>query len=81
MDTCDGSAGEGPDMGMNETSMAFVHDEIGRAVGPPAVLGGRSPCAAGPDGLVDQGDGTMTMVPCAWFKTACLTVPGPCMLG
>jgi glutamate dehydrogenase (NAD(P)+) len=30
----------GPDMGTNETSMAYVHDEIGRAVGLPAVLGG-----------------------------------------
>jgi len=30
----------GPDMGTNETSMAVVHDEIGRAVGLPAVLGG-----------------------------------------
>lgn len=30
----------GPDMGTTETSMAFVHDEIGRAVGLPAVLGG-----------------------------------------
>jgi glutamate dehydrogenase (NAD(P)+) len=30
----------GPDMGTNETSMAFVRDEIGRAVGLPAVLGG-----------------------------------------
>ena len=30
----------GPDMGTSETSMAFVHDEIGRAVGHPAVLGG-----------------------------------------
>jgi len=30
----------GPDMGTSETSMAFVHDEIGRAVGLPAVLGG-----------------------------------------
>ena len=27
-------------MGTNETSMAYVHDEIGRAVGLPAVLGG-----------------------------------------
>ena len=23
----------------------------------------------------------MAMVPCAWFRTACLTVPGPCRLG
>jgi len=30
----------GPDMGTNETSMAYVHDEIGRAVGLPSVLGG-----------------------------------------
>ncbi len=30
----------GPDMGTSETSMAYVHDEIGRAVGLPAVLGG-----------------------------------------
>jgi glutamate dehydrogenase/leucine dehydrogenase len=30
----------GPDMGTTETSMAYVHDEIGRAVGLPAVLGG-----------------------------------------
>ncbi len=30
----------GPDMGTGETSMAYVHDEIGRAVGLPAVLGG-----------------------------------------
>jgi glutamate dehydrogenase (NAD(P)+) len=30
----------GPDMGTSETSMAYVHDEIGRALGLPAVLGG-----------------------------------------
>ncbi len=30
----------GPDMGTKETSMAYVRDEIGRAVGLPAVLGG-----------------------------------------
>ncbi len=30
----------GPDMGTSETSMAYVHDEIGRAVGLPGVLGG-----------------------------------------
>jgi len=30
----------GPDMGTSETSMAYVYDEIGRAVGLPAVLGG-----------------------------------------
>lgn len=30
----------GPDMGTDETSMAYVRDEIGRAVGLPAVLGG-----------------------------------------
>ena len=30
----------GPDMGTSETSMAYVHDEIGRAIGLPAVLGG-----------------------------------------
>lgn len=30
----------GPDMGTDETSMAWVHDEIGRAVGLPAALGG-----------------------------------------
>jgi glutamate dehydrogenase (NAD(P)+) len=30
----------GPDMGTNETCMAYVHDEIGRAVGLPAELGG-----------------------------------------
>lgn len=30
----------GPDMGTDETAMAWVHDEIGRAVGLPAVLGG-----------------------------------------
>jgi glutamate dehydrogenase (NAD(P)+) len=30
----------GPDMGTTETSMAYVHDEIGRSVGLPAVLGG-----------------------------------------
>jgi glutamate dehydrogenase (NAD(P)+) len=30
----------GPDMGTNEISMAYVQDEIGRAVGLPAVLGG-----------------------------------------
>lgn len=30
----------GPDMGTSETSMGYVHDEIGRAVGLPAVLGG-----------------------------------------
>jgi len=32
----------GPDMGTSETSMAYVQDEIGRAVGLPAVLGGVS---------------------------------------
>jgi glutamate dehydrogenase (NAD(P)+) len=30
----------GPDMGTDEASMAWVHDEIGRAVGLPRVLGG-----------------------------------------
>jgi glutamate dehydrogenase (NAD(P)+) len=30
----------GPDMGTSERSMAYVHDEIGRAVGLPSVLGG-----------------------------------------
>jgi glutamate dehydrogenase (NAD(P)+) len=30
----------GPDMGTNETAMAWVKDEIGRAVGLPAELGG-----------------------------------------
>jgi len=30
----------GPDMGTDETAMAWVHDEIGRGVGLPAVLGG-----------------------------------------
>jgi glutamate dehydrogenase/leucine dehydrogenase len=30
----------GPDMGTDETAMAWVHDEIGRAVGLPEVLGG-----------------------------------------
>jgi glutamate dehydrogenase/leucine dehydrogenase len=30
----------GPDMGTDETCMAWVHDEIGRCVGLPAVLGG-----------------------------------------
>jgi len=30
----------GPDMGTNEVCMAWVHDEIGRAVGLPRVIGG-----------------------------------------
>lgn len=30
----------GPDMGTNETCMAWVHDEIGRALGLPVALGG-----------------------------------------
>lgn len=30
----------GPDMGTDETCMAWIHDEIGRAAGLPAVLGG-----------------------------------------
>ncbi len=30
----------GPDMGTDEACMAWLHDEIGRAVGLPAVLGG-----------------------------------------
>ena len=30
----------GPDMGTDETCMAWVHDEIGRSVGLPRVLGG-----------------------------------------
>jgi glutamate dehydrogenase/leucine dehydrogenase len=30
----------GPDMGTDETCMAWVHDEIGRAVGLPRVIGG-----------------------------------------
>jgi glutamate dehydrogenase (NAD(P)+) len=30
----------GPDMGTTEASMAQIHDEIGRAVGLPAVMGG-----------------------------------------
>lgn len=30
----------GPDMGSDETCMGWIHDEIGRAVGRPAALGG-----------------------------------------
>jgi len=30
----------GPDMGTDETAMAWIHDEIGRSVGLPRVLGG-----------------------------------------
>lgn len=30
----------GPDMGIDETCMAYLHDEIGRVVGLPKVLGG-----------------------------------------
>lgn len=30
----------GPDMGTDETAMSWVHDEVGRAVGLPAELGG-----------------------------------------
>jgi len=30
----------GPDMGTNETAMAWIHDETGRAVGLPQALGG-----------------------------------------
>lgn len=30
----------GPDMGTDETCMAWVHDEIGRCIGLPSVLGG-----------------------------------------
>jgi glutamate dehydrogenase (NAD(P)+) len=30
----------GPDMGTDEAAMAWIHDEIGRSVGLPAVLGG-----------------------------------------
>jgi glutamate dehydrogenase (NAD(P)+) len=30
----------GPDMGCNETSMAWIHDEIGRSVGLPEEIGG-----------------------------------------
>ena len=30
----------GPDMGTDETAMAWVHDETGRSVGLPAVIGG-----------------------------------------
>ncbi|GAB4393099.1 MAG: Glu/Leu/Phe/Val dehydrogenase [Kiloniellaceae bacterium] len=30
----------GPDMGTDETCMAWVHDEVGRSVGLPAALGG-----------------------------------------
>jgi len=30
----------GPDMGTNETCMAWAQDEIGRSVGPPAAIGG-----------------------------------------
>lgn len=30
----------GPDMGTDESCMAYIHDEIGRAVGLPRVLGG-----------------------------------------
>lgn len=30
----------GPDMGTDETCMAYIHDEIGRAVGLPKILGG-----------------------------------------
>jgi glutamate dehydrogenase/leucine dehydrogenase len=35
-----GSYIPGPDMGTDETCMAVIHDEIGRAVGLPRVLGG-----------------------------------------
>ncbi len=30
----------GPDMGTDETCMAWIHDQIGRAIGLPSVLGG-----------------------------------------
>jgi glutamate dehydrogenase/leucine dehydrogenase len=30
----------GPDMGTDETAMAWIHDEIGRAIGLPSVIGG-----------------------------------------
>jgi glutamate dehydrogenase (NAD(P)+) len=41
----------GPDMGTDETCMGWIHDEIGRAVGLPAVLGGIPLDAIGATGL------------------------------
>lgn len=40
----------GPDMGTDETCMAWIHDEIGRAVGLPRVLGGIPPDEIGATG-------------------------------
>lgn len=41
----------GPDMGTDETCMAYLHDEIGRAVGLPRVLGGIPLDAVGATGF------------------------------
>ncbi len=41
----------GPDMGTDETCMAYLHDEIGRAVGLPPVLGGIPLDAVGATGF------------------------------
>jgi glutamate dehydrogenase (NAD(P)+) len=41
----------GPDMGTDETAMAWIHDEIGRAVGLPRVLGGIPLDTVGATGL------------------------------
>ena len=41
----------GPDMGTDEACMGWIHDEIGRAVGLPAVLGGIPLDAIGATGL------------------------------
>jgi glutamate dehydrogenase (NAD(P)+) len=41
----------GPDMGTSERSMAWIHDEIGRAVGLPAGLGGVALDEIGATGL------------------------------
>jgi glutamate dehydrogenase/leucine dehydrogenase len=41
----------GPDMGTDEACMGWVHDEIGRAVGLPGVLGGIPLDAVGATGL------------------------------
>ena len=55
----------GPDMGTDETAMAWVHDEIGRAVGLPREIGGipLDEIGATGAGLVSAAE-----VACAWLK-------------
>eukprot|EP00020_Sapocribrum_chincoteaguense_P011900 CAMPEP_0170731454 /NCGR_PEP_ID=MMETSP0437-20130122/1052_1 /TAXON_ID=0 /ORGANISM="Sexangularia sp." /LENGTH=381 /DNA_ID=CAMNT_0011069675 /DNA_START=63 /DNA_END=1204 /DNA_ORIENTATION=+ len=41
----------GPDMGMDETAMAWIRDEVGRGVGMPRVMGGLASSESGATGF------------------------------